>query len=228
MQRILLSLLLFAFGLLIFPLQLTIAAIDQSVARVLNPTVWVEALWAFGTNYLVAAGGFYALWALEAYVVVDLAASIEDAPVFGSSVPALLLLYLPRVLRYRLLGALCEPFLGRPLERPVIVPEEIVEVDDSEERLRELESGALTSRAILRMANTALSKKRFRLVYRAVEHLWKHHQESPELVQALWVASQAQEMEGQLQAMKATLNKLVTHHPNHPMASEARLKLRRL
>ncbi len=224
-------LVLFVVGALLFPLLLTIAAIDRSIERVLDPRVWLESLRALGTNYLVAAAGFYALWTVEVYVVHNIATHIYDLPVFGSELPALLVFYIPRVLRYRLLGALCEPFLGEPLEHVVVIPQEELpepEIDDSQERLQELESGTMNSRAILRMANTAFSKKRPRLVYRAVEYLWKHHPESPEVVQALWVASQAQEMEGQLTAMKATLEKLVAVHPSHPMAGEARMKLRKL
>jgi hypothetical protein len=224
-------LVLFLAGIALYPLLLTIAAIDRDAMRVLNPVIWLQSLASLGTSYLVASAVFYGLWAIEAYVIVDIAFSITSSGVFGASLPALMLLYVPRVLRYRLLGALCEPFLSQPIEHVVMVPEAelpTAEYDNSHELLEELESGAMTSRAILRMANTAYSKKRPRLVYRAVEHLWKHHPDSPEVVQALWVASQAQELEGHTGAMKSTLEKLVAHHPNHPMAGEARLKLRRL
>ena len=224
-------LVLFLIGIVLYPLLLTIAAIDRDIMRVLNPVVWFQSLASLGTNYLVAAVAFYGLWALEAYVVVHIAFSITSSSIFGASLLALMVLYVPRVLRYRLLGALCEPFLSEPLEHMVIIPDTelpTAEYDNSHELLEELESGAMTSRAILRMANTAYSKQRPRLVYRAVEHLWKHHPDSPEVVQGLWVASQAQELEGHTSAMKATLEKLVAHHPNHPMAGEARLKLRRL
>jgi len=222
---------LFIAGIALYPLLLTIAAIDRDAMRVLNPVVWFQSLASLGTDYLVAAVAFYGLWALEAYVIVDIAFSITSSSMFGASLLALMVLYVPRVLRYRLLGALCEPFLSEPVEHMVILPETelpTAEYDNSHELLEELESGTMTSRAILRMANTAYSKQRPRLVYRAVEHLWKHHPDSPEVVQGLWVASQAQELEGQTGAMKSTLEKLVAHHPNHPMAGEARLKLRRL
>lgn len=216
-------------GFLLFPLLLTIAAMDRSILRVLNPVVWAQALAAFGTNYLVAGAGFYGLWILEAYVVDRVALEIAQVSFPGVSALALLLLYVPRVLRYRLLGALCEPFVAKSLASDADMPAiEIPEAsyDDSLERLRELESGTMSPRAILRMASTAYSKQRYALVYRATEHLWKFHPESPELVQALWIASQSQEREGHIEAMAATLNKLVQAHPNHPMASDARLKLR--
>ncbi len=224
-------LVLFLVGVLLYPLLLTIAAIDRDAMRVLNPVVWAQSLRSFGTNYWVAAVVFYGLWALEGYVVTDIVLDITTSNIFGASLLALMVLYIPRVLRYRLLGALCEPFLSEPTPQMILVPQAELpepEYDNSRELLEELESGTMTSRALLRMANTAYGKKRPQLVYRAVEHLWRHYPESPELVQGLWVASQAQEMEGQTAAMKSTLEKLISHHPNHPMAGEARLKLRRL
>ena len=104
----------------------------------------------------------------------------------------------------------------------------VVEVDDTEERLAELQAGNMSTRAILRMANTAYTKKRMQLVYRSVEYIWKNHPDCPEVVQALWVAGQAQEAEGNTTAFKSTLETLVAHHPSHPMATDARSKLRRL
>lgn len=230
---------LFLAGVALFPLLLTIAAMDRSVERVLNPAVWVESLRAFGTSYLVAAAGFYVLWLVEVFVFARAATQIESAPMFGASVPALIVFYIPRILRYRLLGALCEPFLNQPVEAVVIIPEataqpapgQVSPPSDEEEiaaKLEELESGLLSSRAILQMANTALKKQQIRFVYRIVEYMWKHHQESPDMVQALWVASQAQELEGNIEAMKSTLQRIDTLHPGHPMASEARMKLHKL
>lgn len=219
----------FAVGVLLFPLLLTVAAMDRSIWRVLNPVVWVEALAAFGTHYLVAAAGFYGLWLIEIYVVGNVAWEIAQISFPGVTALALLLLYVPRVLRYRLLGALCEPFIARSLasggDMPAVEIQE-ASYDDSVEQLQELESGTMSPRAILRMANTAYTKERYALVYRAVERLWKFHPESPEVVQGLWVASQSQEREGHIDAMTATLDTLVKAHPNHPIASEARLKLR--
>lgn len=112
----------------------------------------------------------------------------------------------------------------------VIVPESeltTADYDNSQDLLDELDRGNMPSRDILRMANTAYSKNRPQLVYRAVEHLWKNFPDSPEVVQALWVASQAQEVQGKTAAMSSTLKTLIATHPNHPIAAEARLKLRK-
>ncbi len=224
-------LVLFIVGLLLYPLLVTIAAIDQSPSRVLNPLVWFDSLMRLGTSYIVAAAGFYFFWFIELLLAGTIVAKIQSDGFFGTGVIALLLLYIPRTLRYRMLGALCEPILGQPIQAVHVLPLNEFpekEIDDTEERLAELNSGNLNSRSILRMANTAYNKKRMQLVYRAVEYLWKNHPDSPEVVQALWVAGQAQESEGNTAALKSTLETLVAHHPNHPMATDARSKLRRL
>ncbi|MCP4445429.1 MAG: hypothetical protein GY811_08805 [Myxococcales bacterium] len=219
---------LFGVGVLLFPLLLTIAAIDRSISGVLTPTTWLTSLRSFGSNYLLAALGFYGLWLVEAYIFAEIAEAIDELPIFGVSVLALVVLYIPRVLRYRLLGALCEPFLAESpnLVIPVAIAQE-TSVEDSQECLARIASGEMSSRQILKMANTAFSGKQPQVVYRAVEAIWSNHRDSPETCQALWVASQAQEQEGNLEAMKGTLARLVEFEPTHPLASEARLKLRR-
>lgn len=222
---------LFAVGLLLYPLLVTIAAIDQSVARVLNPVVWVHSLMSLGTSYIVAAAGFYLFWFIEIFLGATIVAKLWSTGVFGTGILALLVLFVPRTIRYRLLGALCEPHLGQPLETVHILPLDefpVVEADDTEERLAELNSGTMATRNILRMANAAYNKKRMQLVYRSVEYLWKNHPDCPEVVQALWVAGRAQESEGNTAALKSTLETLIEHHPNHPMATDARTKLRRI
>ena len=193
--------------------------------------VWVQSLRSLGTNYVVAAAGFYALWAAESFVIAPIAVKIDHLPIFASTVPALVLLYLPRALRYRLLGALCEPFLAEPLDTGYVsAAAELptARYDDTADLMQQLESGNLSAGAMLRMANTAFTHERPKLVYRAVEAIWKQHPKSPEVLDALWVASQAQEREGDIAGMKATLTRLATLDPNHPLAGEARLKLRRL
>ncbi len=220
-------LILILVGILLFPLLLTVAAIDGTIGGVLNPSIWGRALLGLKSNYLVAGIAFYGLWFLEGTFFASLALELYQLPVFGISVLVLLVGYIPRVLRYRLLGALCEPFIAGPYV-PELAQATVVstEQDDSYDRLAELQAEDITPRAILRMANTAYSKGQYRLVYRAVEKLWTQHRDSPEVVHALWLAAQIQEKKGEFEAMRATLHRIISHHEQHPMASEARLKLR--
>lgn len=221
---------LFIIGLVLFPLLLTVAAIDGTFGGILNPAIWANALVAFRTNYLVAALGFYGLWYLEATFFAELVYKIQGWPLFGASVLAILASYIPVVLRYRLLGALCEPYLASnyaaDLPKAIVVSPPTGHSEASDNRL-ELQSGTMTAIGILRMANKAFSNQQYQLVYRATETLWKQHRDSPELIDALWLSAQSQEGQSQIAAMKGTMQKIISLAPDHPCASQARIKLNR-
>lgn len=217
-------------GLALYPLLLTVAAIDGTYGGIVNPAIWANALVAFRSNYLVAAVGFYGLWYLEATYFAELVFKIQGWPLFGASVLAILASYIPVVLRYRLLGALCEPYLASnyaaELPKAIVVSPPAGHNEASDNRL-ELESGTMTAIGILRMANKAFSNQQYQLVYRATESLWKQHRDSPELIDALWLSAQSQEGQSQIAAMKATMQKIISLAPDHPCASQARIKLHR-
>lgn len=99
-------------GVALLPLLTIIAAISGSAVAVLNPLMWVHALRVFGVTYLVAAGAFYGLMAVDYMVVVPLLGRFRaafDVPVFTSGV-ILIVAYLSMALRARVLGGLGEPY----------------------------------------------------------------------------------------------------------------------
>ncbi|MBL4634146.1 MAG: hypothetical protein JKY56_09750 [Kofleriaceae bacterium] len=217
-------------GVLLFPLLLTVGAINGTIGGVLNPALWANALGGFRTSYIVALAGFYGIWYVEMTLFRTLALQIQDTPIFGVSVLATMVLYIPAVLRYRLLGALCEPFMA--IDYAPEIPEAIVVRGGGQyaatfsDNLLQLQGGTMSPVAILRMANTAYSEEQYRLVYRATEALWKTHKNSSEVIEALWLSAKAQEQQKQLDAMRATLRQIISHNDAHPIAGDARLKLR--
>ncbi len=217
-------------GILLFPLLLTVGAINGTIGGVLNPALWANALGGFRTNYIIAIVGFYGLWYLELTLFGALALQVDDIPLFGVSVLASMVLYIPRVLRYRLLGALCEPHMAGDYAPEI--PAAIVVRGGGQyaatfsDNILQLQGGTMSPVAILRMANTAFSEEQYRLVYRATETLWKNHKNSPEVIEALWLSAKAQEQQKQLDAMRATLRQIISQNEAHPIAGDARLKLR--
>jgi hypothetical protein len=104
---------LLTLGVALLPLLTAVAAVSSSVLDVLNPVTWVKILRAFASTYLAAAVAFYAVLAFEVLVWVRVLLYIRahfSVPVV-TSVVTLALAYLPMILRGRLLGALCEPYV---------------------------------------------------------------------------------------------------------------------
>ncbi len=101
-------------GVALLPLLTAIAALSRSFLSILNPVLWVESLRIMWATYPIAAACYYAVWSFEAFVWTDVRAGIYD----GLDIPVLttyivhLLGYLPMALTGRIIGAMCEPYLG--------------------------------------------------------------------------------------------------------------------
>jgi hypothetical protein len=102
-------------GIVLLPLLTAVAALSGSVLAVLNPALWIESLRVMAPTYPIAIVAYYAVFAFEylflhEFLLFDLAPAIP-IPLFGSFV-IMVIAYLPFALRARILGAMCEPYLG--------------------------------------------------------------------------------------------------------------------
>lgn len=107
-------LLLTVVGLALLPLLTAIAALSSSLRAVTNPSLWIESLKIMASTYPVAAGAFYGVLLFDAFVYTPLLLEIAqevDIPVVTRLVVTFLS-FLPLALQARILGALCEPYLG--------------------------------------------------------------------------------------------------------------------
>lgn len=107
-------LLLLVAGLALLPLLLAIAAIGRSVIVMFNPAVWISSLRTLGWDYWVAAILFWGVLALEYFVMLPALYRIWVDVDVAFVVPVLTLFVatVPWALRARLIGALCEPYVG--------------------------------------------------------------------------------------------------------------------
>lgn len=106
---------LFFGGIALLPLLTAIAAMSGSALSVLNPKLWAESLRVMAPTYPVAAVCFYGVLAFEylwysPFLMQDLRPEL-DIPLLGSWL-VFALSYLPLALRARILGAMCQPYLG--------------------------------------------------------------------------------------------------------------------
>lgn len=104
---------LFLAGVVLWPLLTVVAALERSALAVLNPLAWIAALRTVGASYVVAAAAFYAVLALESFVVLPLllsaAVHVPIPVVMGIALTFALNLFMAA--RARILGALCEPYV---------------------------------------------------------------------------------------------------------------------
>lgn len=97
-------------SIILWPLFTVIAAMSNSSLAILNPLIWVKTLRIMGRDYVVGALAFYAVFALEIFAIVPLAAAVNLAIPFVGIVLALFITYLPLALRARILGELVRPY----------------------------------------------------------------------------------------------------------------------
>ena len=104
-----------AIGLGLLPLLTIIAAYSQSVIAVLNPKVWSDTIGVLGASYVAASMVFYAIMAIELWVMIPIYLWMKlhlDIPVVTSAL-ILFSAYLLMALRARILGGLVRPHLAQ-------------------------------------------------------------------------------------------------------------------
>lgn len=105
---------LFCSGVILLPLLTASAALGRSASAVLNPALWIQNLKIMWATYPIAVAAYYVVLAFDFLVFrellfMDLAPSIP-IPILGTWL-IVSVSYLPMVLRARILGAMCRPYL---------------------------------------------------------------------------------------------------------------------
>lgn len=101
---------LIVIGIAIWPVTTMVAAMSKSTFQTLNPLIWVATLRQLGVDYFIAAIGFYAVFAIELFVLTPALAFVlvkVDVPILGPALFAFIG-YFPMVLRARVLGTVVE------------------------------------------------------------------------------------------------------------------------
>lgn len=101
-------------GILLLPLLTAIAAISESAVATLHPGLWLQSLRTMRGTYLAGTVVFYAVMALQYFVLnralFEIAATV-DIP-FVTTLFVTTVSYLPLAMRAKVIGAMCEPYMG--------------------------------------------------------------------------------------------------------------------
>ncbi len=219
-------LILLGVGLLFLPLLLAIAALSRSLLAMYDPRVWVRTLRRFGADYALAVVLFYALLLGEQVTGFFVALAIIQSPV--PVLPVILgyaLLYVPMALRGRLLGALCEPYMGHQLQRQPAPPPEARVVASPAPVAAPAAPTPTTDRDLVAAARAARAAGDHRQVLTHVNRLLADHPQSELIPGALWLVADVQEAAGRSDLAAKTLRRLIDGYPADPLADAARERL---
>jgi len=223
-------LILLVVGVLFLPLLLAVAALTRSVVAMYDPRVWVRTLRRFGADYLLAVVLFYALLLGEQVTGFFVALAIIQSPI--PVLPVILgqaLLYVPMALRGRLLGALCEPYMGHQLQRQPAPPPQARVVTSAPSAAPAATAPAAdapaTDRDLVAAARAARAAGDDRQVLTCVNRLIAEHPRSDLIPGALWMVADVQQAAGRADLASKTLRRLIDNYPADPLADAARARL---
>ncbi len=236
-------------GVALLPLLFAVAAIGRSVLSMFNPAIWIQSIRTMGVEYLVGSAFFYVALAVEVFVVFPLALQIYGVVdiVFVGPVISFSVAYFPMIVKARIIGAMCEPFMdrgheatraaesaiptarivepGKPLPPAPRAREPVAFSPNPEPQAAGLAS-ADDAETLIAAAKQAYQSGDYGQAVEKAGRILKHHPNSPEVYNALWLAAHAQEKGGRVDLMEKSLRKLLASMPEGPFADRARAKLR--
>ncbi len=221
-------LILLSAGVLFLPLLLAIAALTRSVLAMYDPRVWVRTLRRFGVQYLLAVLLFYGLLVVEQIGALFIAGGIARMPI--PVLPVIVgyfALYIPMALRGRLLGALCEPYMGHQQQAPQPPVARVVAGGEASAATTTAPApdAAASDRDLVTAARAAHAAGDSREVLACVNRLLAEHPQSDLVPGALWLVAEVQQAAGRSDLVAKTLRRLIDSHPADPLADRARDRL---